>query len=322
MSRSPRLVLLAPVLVLLVAASACAERASRQPALAHHGNGASEVAAPGDVLAQLRAAGDAALGAGSARFEVTLALEVEPPEGDTVDGPIVVELVTSGAFSGRRLELSTDLGSMIRSVDPDAPLPSGFDEPMRTVLDGTTAYLRLPAIAELLGTDGWVVATPDELVALEERPEVAPGPGVGGVDPIAILDVLSGLREVRLIGEEEVDGVRAAHVRGEADVAAVLGSEDQPETLVVPVDAWIDHAGLVRRLEADLSEAPEHLGALGRLASAPKGGGVAGSATMTLTLSDYGADIEVPLPAADEVVPLRQALASVDHALRRSGRAG
>lgn len=322
MPRSSCAALVAPVLAVALLAPGCSERADRRavPADAPPADAPAAVVAD-DVLARLRAAGEIALDAGSARFVATLALEVRP-HGDHDGDPVAVELVTTGAFSGRRLELSTDLGATIRSVDPHAPLPPGFDEPTRTILDGATTYLRLPALDELLGTTGWVVATPAEIATLDALPRGAASPGIGGVDPIALLEVLRDVGPVELVGEEEVGGVRATHLRAEADVAGALdlGPDAAPE--VVPVDVWVDAAGLVHRLEVDLGEAPELLGPLGRLASGREGFGVAGSATMTLTLADHGADLEVALPRPDDVVPLAEVLAAVDGALARSGRGG
>jgi hypothetical protein len=58
--------------------------------------------------------------------------------------------------------------------------------------------------------------------------------------------------------------------------------------VIVPIDVWLDDGGLVDRLVVDLDGVLELIGPIGE-AAASEPAGVAGSATMALILSDYGA---------------------------------
>lgn len=104
-------------------------------------------------------------------------------------------------------------------------------------------------------------------------------PGPGGTTPDRILSVLrASSKEVEEVGHEEVRGVETTHYRAHLDPQKYeLYSDGEPTEQVV--DAWVDDAGLVRRL------------------SMPEGAG-----TMTFELFDFGVKVEVEAPPADEIV--------------------
>lgn len=280
MLRKLTLALVAPLLV----TGACAQEADGTQVL----TGATAVAA-------LRAAPDTAADAGSARFEMTVAFEA--PDGS-------LEIVTTGAYRGDQLAMEMDLGALAGLANPgDEALPDGFDEPMEIVVDGTTAYLRIPMLQALTGTSGWLSATPDELEAAGGSLGVA---GASG-DPSQLLDTLRGVAgEVEEVGAEEVRGVATTRYRATVDLGQALDQapEAQREELQamldelggdvasIPVDVWVDADGLARRLVMDF----------GDLAAQTMG--VDGSATLTLELFDYGEDVTIEIPDPSEVTPI------------------
>lgn len=284
MIRKLALALVAPVLV----ASACAHPA--------------DVAMiTGDAaLVALRSAPEAAARAGSARFEATVALE--SPDG-------AFTLTSSGAYSGTRMAMEMDLGSALAGLAAGAgdDLPAGFDEPMQVVVDGDTAYLRIPMLSGLTGVEGWLSATAEEL-------EAAGGTlGLGEVtgDPSQILQVLRGIAaDVESVGSEEVRGVPTTRYHATVDLDRAIDQAPparrhqiraQVEGLgarlgAVPVDVWVDADGLVRRMVVDLGE----------VAAAAMGAD--GTATMTLELFDYGEDVPIDVPDPSDTTPIGQVL--------------
>lgn len=287
MLRKLTLALLAPLLV----TGACAHEADSTQVL----TGATAVAA-------LRAAPDAATDAGSARFEMTVALH--SPDGS-------FEVVSTGAYSGDQMAMEMDLGAALAGLGApgDEPLPDGFDEPMQIVIDGTTAYLRIPMLQGLTGTSGWLSATPEELAAAGGSLGVTGGTG----DPSHLLDTLRGIAgDVDEVGPDEVRGVATTRYRATVDLGQAIDQapEAQREDLrtmldqlgsdvaSIPVEVWVDADGLARRFVMDF----------GDLAAQTMG--VDGSATLTLELFDYGEDVAIEVPDPSEVTPIGGLLGS------------
>lgn len=287
MLRKLTLALLAPLLV----TGACAQEADGTQVL----TGATAVAA-------LRAAPDAATDAGSARFEMTVA--VDAPDGS-------FEVVSTGAYRGDQMMMEMDLSAALAGLGApgDEPLPDGFDEPMQIVIDGTTAYLRIPMLQALTGRTGWLSATPEELAAAGGSLGFTGGAG----DPAHLLDTLRGIADdVDEVGPDEVRGVATTRYRATVDLGQALDEapEAQREELrtmldqlgsdvaSIPVEVWVDADGLARRLVMDFGDLAAHAM------------GLEGSATLTLELFDYGEDVAIAVPDPSEVTPIGGLLGS------------
>jgi len=172
------------------------------------------------------------------------------------------------------------------------------------VQDGTVGYGRFPAVSKQLpaGTswirvDGKGVEVDGlQLNQLEQSART---------DPRELLDVLrAAAGEVETVGTEVLHGAETTHYRATVDPAEYeklvprTGSGESPalaQELVSqadagpPVDVWLDGDGLVRTLSLSVS------------ATKP-GTATAGSASLSFELWDYGEDVAIDVPPADEVV--------------------
>lgn len=260
---------------------------------------ATATAAARSASATLQAAPDAAVDAGSARFELTLSLE--SPDGS-------LQMVSTGGYDGARMSMEMDLGSAMAGLleGSGEAVPEGFDEPMQIVVDGSTAYLRIPMLDALTGATGWLSATQEELAAAGG----SLGLGDATADPTQLLSVLRGITDhVEEVGSGEVRGVPTTRYRATVDLARAIDQapSDEREALrsqleeldaslqPVPVEVWIDDEGLPRRIVMDF----------GALASSAMGAD--GTATMTMELFDYGEEVDIDVPDPSETTPISEA---------------
>lgn len=289
MIRKLVLALLAPLLLF-----ACATEAEQPLVLTDES--AEEALAGGPALATLQAAPDLAAEAESAAFEMVFEFELP-------DAP--VELRATGGYSGDRMTMEMDFGSMLAGLAESAgeTLPPGFDEPMQMVVDGQRVYMRMPMLDMLTGTSGWLSATPEDLATGGDAL------GLTGTtsSPSQMLEMLRGIAgDVEEKGMEEVRGVSTTRYGAVLDFEEVLAEipaeqREQMEAQLdqiggmgldsVPVDVWVGDDGLPRRLQLAFDGMGEALG-------------VPGSATMTLELFDWGEPVDIQVPAAEDVTPL------------------
>jgi outer membrane murein-binding lipoprotein Lpp len=183
-------------------------------------------------------------------------------------------------------------------------LPSGAE--MEMILEGSTFYMRMP---ELAGSQG----LPTEWISMDID-EVAPGfdnlveLSRGQNDPTSSLAYLEGITEAEVIGTETVAGVQTTHYAGTVDlneaVDQLSGDADasarealaQAEKVLgkapMPVDVWIDDEGLLRRMSFSMAT--------------KAGAAMAFSMEMTMEISEYGIDVELPIPPAEDVTDLTE----------------
>lgn len=262
--------------------------------------GADEVVAA-DPVAAVRAVPEAVAAAGSARFDLTVAL---------ADADGALEVTSTGAYGDDRLSLELDLGDALASVggmlgELGESMPAGVTDPARLVVADGTAYLRVPLLDELLGTAGWLSATPADLDAVGSF-----GQGLGSLDPASLLEVLGELAgDVEEVGPDEVRGEPTTRYRATVDLqrfalpeglGAALGAPLAGADLAaVPVELWLDGEGLPRRVVVDVG---------GAAAAAV---GEAGTATLTVELYDYGQPVDIEVPDPAEVTPIGEVLGAL-----------
>ncbi|MFM7060442.1 MAG: hypothetical protein ACKOZL_04555 [Actinomycetes bacterium] len=150
------------------------------------------------------------------------------------------------------------------------------------VVDGRL-YLGLGDVAGALLGGSWAEIPLDSM-------------GGASTDPTGFLDMLRGVTRVERIGTDTIRGVEATHYRGTISLADAIdrAPEARREDLrrafgvagaQVPVDVWVDGRDRPVRFAASFAM-----------------GGV--DAEVRLDLFDYGADITVTAPPADEVTSL------------------
>ena len=243
-------------------------------------------AAAGDLDETSLAAGVAATRAvGEARVE--LQITVAGP-----DGPVA--LVHRAAFTdgGLRAEASSDMSQAAAALEAAGQqLEGDWSHPTGVVIDGDAVYSQLGPMAEALGRepDDWVRARIADVTAAGAENDAL----ALALDPLGPLDLLyRPVGDVALVGDEDVRGAPTRHLRATLDLtgARAAPAASFEARLVaagvdaLPVDVWLDDAGVVRRLLVSLDEAA--------------------SMTTTFDVYDVGADVTVTPPPPDAVVTL------------------
>ena len=177
--------------------------------------------------------------------------------------------------------------------------------------------------------EGWFTQDP---AAAAEMGVVCPSPLPGGTPTGGVCQLpndnrflIEHVTGAEIVGQENLDGSTVTHVRFTVDAAALaaqasaslgegagdappvgsgaFGGDFGPDELVF--DVWIDGDGLIRRMSLDLGAAMEELmGDLDETESGGFGQELAGLFDITnmLDFYDYGADITIEAPPADEIV--------------------
>ena len=139
-----------------------------------------------------------------------------------------------------------------------------------------------------LGTgDTWVkidLSDPDSLFGMIGK----------ATDPEVMFKAMESPKKLELIGTEDVDGVSTHHYRITMDPTQYLEAMDFPAAMAdmlpkeLVTEMWVDGDNLPRKF-AQTIEVPA------------MGGGAATSSTTEGTYSDFGTDVEIEAPPADEV---------------------
>ena len=175
---------------------------------------------------------------------------------------------------------------------------NGVDVDMEMVFAYPVVYTKLPPESGQL-PDGKTWMKMDlEKLGQQAGLDLGQMMQAGQTDPSQGLEFLRGVSDVQAVGDEEVRGVETTHYTGVVELATL--GEEHPELkpsidqLVeksgisrVPVEVWIDEDGFVRRMKQTLEGG---------------GSGLPLNMTMTTDLYDFGTDVSVKEPPADEVV--------------------
>jgi hypothetical protein len=214
--------------------------------------------------------------------------------------------VHRGAFvqGGARVQAESDMTEAAAALAAAGqPMPGDWSHPTRIVVDGETVYSQLGPMAEALGREptDWTSAG---LLAVMAQGATDNDALALALDPLGPLDLLE--RRVVEIGEgdgeDEIGGVRAVHLRatlalaGETSDGATEPSAGSFEGRLraagvetLPVDVWVDRAGVVRRLMV-------------RLDASLAGGSAESSLTTTFDVYDVGENLEVEVPDPADVI--------------------
>ena len=214
--------------------------------------------------------------------------------------------VHRGAFvqGGARVQAESDMTEAAATLAAAGqPMPGDWSHPTRIVVDGETVYSQLGPMAESLGREptDWTSA---RLLAVMAQGATENDALALALDPLGPLDLLE--RRVVEIGEgdgeDEIRGVRAVHLRatlalaGETSDGATEPSAGSFEGRLraagvetLPIDVWVDRAGVVRRLKV-------------RLDASLAGGSSESSLTTIFDVYDAGENIEVEVPDPADVI--------------------
>jgi hypothetical protein len=257
--------------------------------------GGDEAADPGSPRGVLAAAPARTIEAGSSKVALVASLEGQ----------------TRGTFDGQgELEFGAERGRL--EVDL-APLGLAGEGRTMVLLDGDVVYIelgrRLPGLSDRpwvrIDLDGLKDGQGDNIEALRQ---------LKANDPSAVLNALRGVTgQVTEVGAEDVRGTPTTHYRATVDLNAA--KEASPEsarddldevvrqlgTERLPVEAWVDAEGRLRRLRytVDLADLAD---------DAPAKGVGEGRSTATLELYEFGAPVTFQAPGPSEVTDLAELL--------------
>jgi hypothetical protein len=243
-------------------------------------------ARPASAQAAVAAAGEATQGARSARVTFTATLE-----GGAAEGTFTGE----GAFTERRGRMTMDLSGL----GGGGAFGSGK---LEVIFDRLVVYLRFPpeVVQGLPGARAWLKI---DLAALgaQQGIDFEQLLQLNQSDPTEALVYLRAAgSDFREVGTERVRGAETTRYRGTIDLRKVAAqapaqARKSYERVIelsgkteLPMDVWIDEEGLARRIRFEQ-----------RL---PNGAAL----KMTQELYDFGADVDVELPPADQVTDLTE----------------
>lgn len=285
-SRNRTLVVVAASLSVLL--GACGVAAGSRGAVEQVSSGAGRTVAASTLTAAGRSTADVP----SERVSMTVTTTTDGKDGLTV--------TAEGAF-----DPAAGRGHLETSV-------SGVDGPMadlastEAVYDGDTVYLRSGIFESFSGGKPWIKITHEQLGEVSGKLE-----GSVHGDPGSFLDMLEGAGTVKEVGRATVRSVDTTHYRATVDLTKALDRLDEkrrkrlestldslgPSLDVlrkVPLEAWIDDDGHVRRITQTMD-----LGTVRRGTTSAEV-----SVTQTVELYDFGAPVEITVPKASEVSEL------------------
>jgi hypothetical protein len=174
---------------------------------------------------------------------------------------------------------------------------NGQDMDMEMVFAYPAIYMHFPPeLAPLPGGKTWVKMDLEKL-GQQAGFDFGQIMQAGQSDPSQGLDFLRGATGVQAVGDEDVRGVATTHYTGVVDLQS-LGAKSpelkaQVDQLVersgisrVPIEVWIDDEGFVRRMKQSFEG----------------NGTLPMNMTMTTEFYDFGTDVSVEEPPADDVV--------------------
>jgi hypothetical protein len=241
---------------------------------------------PETAQAPVAAAGEATEAAKSARASFTAVLK-----GGVADGTFTGE----GAFNERRSRMTMDLSGL----GAGGAFGSGK---LEVVFDRLVVYLRFPpeVVQGLPGALAWLKVDLAKLGA-QQGIDFEQLLQFNQSDPTEALAYLRAAgSDFRELGSEEVRSVGTTRYRGTIDLHKVAAqapaqARKSYERVIelsgqstLPMDVWIDDEGLARRIRFEQQ--------------LPNGAAL----KMTVELYDFGADVDVEVPPADQVTDLTE----------------
>jgi hypothetical protein len=223
-------------------------------------------------------------------------------------GPLQIGIdgvVDNATHSG---DLTLDMSSLAQLAGGAAGAADDWKGEL--VLDGSdlshlVEYVKLPVFSKLVpGGKPWLEIDLDELGKLQgvDIPQLLQS--VGTQDPSRALQMLQAIGHVREVGTAQVDGVETTEYAGTIDPRKVIAKLSKTAGLAqifeglgsrqIPVEAWIDGDGYVRKLDESFSM------------QVPKAGRM--DLRLETTFSDFGTPVSITVPPADQTTDLVELL--------------
>lgn len=251
--------------------------------------------APGEPV--LAAAATATEAAGSYRADLELTMDGLAPEPVTLTG--------AGVF-----QRDPTLAQMTMDTSELGGIAGGLDlGDVEMVMDGLVVYVRVPFLQEISPALGPWISLDLREAGAQQGLDVAHLTQFGAQsDPARALAYLRAASDdLETVGTEAVRGIETTHYRMTVDLARVAEAAPSAERDAlraqmerlqelsgveqVPTEVWVDGDGLVRRQTLTYQD----------MRFAP---GQEGDMTMTMELYDFGADVDVEPPPADDVTDI------------------
>jgi hypothetical protein len=248
---------------------------------------AASFSSPGGVLAAISSTEE------EKTSKVDFQLSISGTEGGAAD----IEMVGTG-------EMDYETNNAV--ITADLPASAGMEGTVESrVVDGIS-YVKTEVGGETVTPTPWVKVDLNQ-VAEEQGME-----GLlqqGSSDPSDGLEMLRAAGDdVEEVGTEELRGDEVTHYTVTVNAANLSDSEDedvraQAEALElvygnadIPTDVWVDEENRVRKMEMSMD-----LAALSEQMTEGEGEQVTGTMTMAYELYDFGAEVSIEAPPADQV---------------------
>lgn len=200
----------------------------------------------------------------------------------SMQGPVQMTMQGSGVLNGDTKRASLQLHAT----------GGGGDFQMDEILDGLDVYMHSSALSSIAGGKKWLLVRASAFGDLPGYSDSLGGAGMS-FGPKQQLDALESVSDsVSVVGHEPINGVSTTHYSASIDVEKL--TDQLPDKLrellgnafagqpAMPVDAWIDDQGLLRRETSTIA-----MGPLGSMAT-------------TIDFSDYGIQPQIDVPSESD----------------------
>ncbi len=265
------------------------------------GGGSSASEAPDGGGAVLASAAEATREAGSSRVAFTLTTDLP---AEVAQDPVTFTGEGEFDYTSRSGRVAYDFSDLLATFGQTS------SEPVEMRFLDNVFYMKFPLLAAFLpGAKEWIEF---DLESLGEDAgiDLSQLQQLGQSDPSQALDYLRATGQVEEVGTEQVDGVETTHYTGtiRLDAVAEQVPADQRDAVreaieklqqsgleEIPVDVWVDGDDLVRKMSMTYT------------AKVPVEGETKdASSTVTMEFSDYGVEVDVQPPPADQVTSLAE----------------
>ena len=273
--------------------------------LAACGGSGSSNETPDGGSAVLASAAETTRDAGSSKVAFTLTTEL-PPE--VSEEPVT--LTGEGVFdyANRTGQVSYDFWDLLATFGQTS------SDPVEIRFLDNVIYMKFPLLSAFMPNAKEWIELDLEALGADAGIDLSQLEQLGQGDPSQALDYLRATGSVEEVGTEEIGGVETTHYQGsimldsvveqvpaeqqEAVRKAIEKLKKQTGLTEIPVDVWVDGDGLLRRMSLTYT------------AKVPVGGETQdASSTVTMEFSDYGIEVDVEAPPADEVTSLAELMA-------------